>query len=216
MEQQHLTRAEQSRINGARSKGPVTPEGKLRSATKHFVHGRHSQYFTLLKEEDAKAFRDLRHDLEQVLAPRNPFERRLVRELASIEWRLQRLAMMETAILDHECRAQRLALERDLERPDPGVIVSTAAHHLLESSPLPAFLATRSSQLTYQRDATLRHLSALRRTSPHSLGQPQSLDSRPLRPEIRTPVEPSLNPSVPVSGAPEPAPGQLPSEPPNS
>jgi hypothetical protein len=52
-------RAEASRRNGARSRGPKTPEGKARSAQNAFKHGMRAQKYVVLPEEDADEFADL-------------------------------------------------------------------------------------------------------------------------------------------------------------
>lgn len=200
-----LSRSEQSRINGARSKGPKTREGKLRSSMNHFIHGRRSQYFTVLKEEDQSAFLALRTDLVRALRPANPLERRLVNELASIEWRLQRLAMMETAVLDHECRFQRVAVQPEEPDPDPGVIVSLAAHNLVEHSRLPAYLGNHAAQLIYQREAAFRYLRYLRDTTPPFANTTQTIHSTPLNAKKRAPNKPHSNPRQEAPAEPLPS-----------
>lgn len=196
---ERLSRSEQSRINGSRSQGPKTAEGKLRSSMNHFIHGRRSQYFTVLTEEDHAAFRALRADLVRDLRPSTATERRLVHELTSVEWRLQRLAMMETALLDHECRAERIAFATEEPHLDPGVVVSTATHHLIEHSKLPAYLGTHTAQLIYQREAILRHLRTLRHTTPIPAHPTSAIPSTPPNPTGRAPRQPHPKPAAPAA-----------------
>ena len=49
-------RAAASRRNGAKSRGPKTPEGKARSAQNALKHGLRAEKFVLLHDEDAGAF----------------------------------------------------------------------------------------------------------------------------------------------------------------
>jgi hypothetical protein len=49
-------RAEASRRNGARSRGPKTPEGKARSAQNALKHGLRAQKFVVVGDEKAAEF----------------------------------------------------------------------------------------------------------------------------------------------------------------
>ncbi len=49
-----LTRAEAARLNGAKSRGPRTPEGKARSARNALKHGLTAQAFALLPGEETR------------------------------------------------------------------------------------------------------------------------------------------------------------------
>lgn len=62
-------RTRASRINGARSRGPRTPEGKARSSQNALKHGLRAQKLVLLKDEDAAEFQDLEGALMAELVP---------------------------------------------------------------------------------------------------------------------------------------------------
>jgi hypothetical protein len=62
-------RAAASRKNGARSRGPKTPEGKARSARNALKHGLRAEKYIVLPEEDAAAFKALEATLFEELAP---------------------------------------------------------------------------------------------------------------------------------------------------
>jgi hypothetical protein len=49
-------RAEASRTNGAKSRGPKTPEGKARAAQNALKHGMRAQKYVVLPDEDAAEF----------------------------------------------------------------------------------------------------------------------------------------------------------------
>jgi hypothetical protein len=62
-------RAEASRRNGAKSRGPKTAEGKARSAQNALKHGMRARKYLLLPEEDADEFAALEAAMIEELAP---------------------------------------------------------------------------------------------------------------------------------------------------
>jgi hypothetical protein len=62
-------RAEASRKNGAKSRGPRTPEGKARSAQNALKHGLRADRHVVLPKEDAAEFADLEAAMVEDLAP---------------------------------------------------------------------------------------------------------------------------------------------------
>jgi hypothetical protein len=62
-------RAEASRRNGAKSRGPVTAAGKARSARNALQHGPRAQRFVLLDDEKPRQFEALADALADDLAP---------------------------------------------------------------------------------------------------------------------------------------------------
>jgi hypothetical protein len=74
-----------SRANGARSHGPVTPEGRLRASRNALKHGLTSATPSLLPDEDPQAFAALHADLRNGLRPEGELEANAVLQAA---WRL--------------------------------------------------------------------------------------------------------------------------------
>jgi hypothetical protein len=62
-------RAEASRQNGAKSRGPKTEDGKARAARNALRHGLRAQKYLVLPEEDAAEFAALEAALVEELAP---------------------------------------------------------------------------------------------------------------------------------------------------
>jgi hypothetical protein len=109
-------RAEASRRNGARSRGPRTPEGKARAAQNSLKHGMRAQKYLVLPEEDAKEFAGLEAAVTLELAPVGALQTVLARRVAVAAWRLARADRLETELFE-ENRAPHggsgLALIRD-------------------------------------------------------------------------------------------------------
>jgi hypothetical protein len=108
-------RAEASRINGAKSRGPKTPEGKARSAQNALKHGLRANKFVLLHDESPKQFEALADGLAHDLAPRGALQTMLARRVVVAAWRLERADRIEPELLAlhaqrSEQRFGRLAL----------------------------------------------------------------------------------------------------------
>jgi hypothetical protein len=97
-----LTRAEAARLNGARSRGPVTEDGKRRAAQNALKHGLSAETHCVLETEDPAAFRALRDRLVAHHRPNDPDRVHLVERLASVMWRQRRLDRLEAAIFDED------------------------------------------------------------------------------------------------------------------
>jgi hypothetical protein len=93
-------RAEASRKNGARSRGPKTPEGKTRSAQNALKHGLRAQKYVVLPEEDAAGFAALEAALEGELAPEGALQSILVGRIARAAWRLERAERIEVVLFE--------------------------------------------------------------------------------------------------------------------
>ena len=134
-------RAVISRRNGALSRGPVTPEGKARSALNATRHGLCARTPVLDDGEDGVAFADLRAALLARWQPMDAVEAHRVEELAFAARREVRLRAVEDAVL---ARAGAGA------PPDPG---------------LPSFATLLRYRVPIARDAraATEQLQALRR-----------------------------------------------------
>jgi hypothetical protein len=92
-------RAEASRKNGARSRGPRTPEGKARSAQNALKHGLRAQKHVVLPDEDAAEFQALEAALIEELAPLGALQAVLAQRIAAAAWRLGRADRLEAEVL---------------------------------------------------------------------------------------------------------------------
>jgi hypothetical protein len=91
-------RAEASRKNGAKSRGPNTPEGKARSAQNALKHGLRAEKHIVLPDEDAAEFAGLEAALIEELAPVGVLQTVLARRVAVAAWRLARADRLEVEL----------------------------------------------------------------------------------------------------------------------
>jgi len=94
-----MTRSESSRINGAKSNGPSTTEGKARSSQNALKHGLTASDICIAVEnpEEFNAFQQRYFDEFQ---PQTQVERDLVKEMISAKWRQERIWSFEAGIID--------------------------------------------------------------------------------------------------------------------
>jgi hypothetical protein len=93
---------EASRINGAKSQGPKTPEGKAKSAQNGNRHNLAGGHIVLLSNESPDEFIAFCNGYLDAFAPANFVERDLVNQLIAASWRLARISAMESAIIEVE------------------------------------------------------------------------------------------------------------------
>jgi hypothetical protein len=96
-------RAEASRINGAKSRGPKTALGKARSSRNALKHGLCAETFVAFGDEDQEAFEALEAALVEELAPQGVLQRLLVGRIARAAWRLERAERMEGELFGYHC-----------------------------------------------------------------------------------------------------------------
>ena len=92
-------RAEASRKNGAKSKGPVTAGGKARASKNALKHGLRAASTVLLDGEDETEFEVLDQGLKTDLQPSGPLETLLTSRLAIAAWRMSRADRIEADLL---------------------------------------------------------------------------------------------------------------------
>jgi hypothetical protein len=92
-------KSETARANGAKSRGPVTPEGKARSAANSRRHGLAAASILLAGESD-EHFELLRLDFMDQFQPQTAVETDLVEVMAISRWRLRRLLAIEARLFD--------------------------------------------------------------------------------------------------------------------
>ena len=103
-----LSRSEASRINGSKSRGPKTPEGKAISARNSINHGLYAKSLLLNQESDDK-FKAFVSAFYHEFKPTTPAEQALVDVMAYARWRQARLWTVEQCALNTEMSKHDIA-----------------------------------------------------------------------------------------------------------
>jgi hypothetical protein len=101
-----------SRANGAKSRGPVTSAGKLRSARNNVERGLLART-VVLDGESLPRFHALMTSLQEELKPETTIENLLIHKMAAAHWRLMRVWGMERS-----CAAQGVRGSGSPQSPD--------------------------------------------------------------------------------------------------
>jgi hypothetical protein len=96
------TKAEQARINGAKSTGPKTPEGLQRCREASVKHGMWVAHVSTFPHEDQVAYAALLTSATDQFRPRTCVESNIVGLLVDALWRAGRLSAMANSDIDRE------------------------------------------------------------------------------------------------------------------
>jgi hypothetical protein len=116
-----------SRLNGAKSRGAVTPEGKRKSSANSARHHLLSKTI-LLENERPDAFADLLVGLTREFNPQTETQRALVETMAVSRWRQTRIWAVERATLQSAMEAH------DPDTTEPATRVALAFRSLADDS----------------------------------------------------------------------------------
>jgi len=161
-----LTKSESSRINGAKSRGPVTPEGKQRSsmnAVKHAILAKH----ICLNIEKPEIFEQLVADFCTRLQPADDVELRLVEQAAMAQLRYERVAAStETAMFVLKMDDQAPEVAKQYESVDPPTRFAIAFTSLANEGNSIQLMLRYQQTMLRQRDSALKQLHELRTKFP--------------------------------------------------
>jgi hypothetical protein len=128
-------RIDSSRANGAHSQGPVSIEGKARSAQNARKHSLTANT-VVLSNEDHDAFVTLFERYHAHFAPQDPLQEDLIEEMAVAKWRQRRIWNVETAVIDHEMDEQEEKLNAEFSEIDECTRLALAVKSLTDHSKL--------------------------------------------------------------------------------
>lgn len=175
------TRAEIARANGAKSRGPVTPEGKARSSQNARRHGLFSPQ-TLLPNESSADYRDLHDAHVAQFRPQTPIESQLVSAMTLARWRSLRLSLIETNLFTHELES----LGPEVDASSPEIRLACAFERLASRTSLALLLRYQGlADRAYER--AVKQLLSLRAANSLAMERTQQLERG--APQLPSPQE---------------------------
>ena len=156
------TRAEIARENGAKSKGPKTPEGKAKSSRNAVTHALTAYKAFVLQNESYECFEKLVLDLAATYKPQGEHERHLVWQIAGTIWRERRLWDTETALIDMEMDRQLITVPTlPNGQPDEAIRTAKAFEALADKSNAMSLLLRYQSRMIRTRERALESLQKI-------------------------------------------------------
>jgi hypothetical protein len=153
-----------ARINGAKSNGPITPEGKARSSANSRRHGLTAS--VLLEGESDEHFQLLLADFMDQFQPQTGVETDLVEVMAIARWRLRRLLAIETHLFDLEIVSRQEQIDADFTGMDQEDRLAFVFQEMSDTGNSLTLLIRYEGSLNRSYDKALKHLQQLQLSRP--------------------------------------------------
>jgi hypothetical protein len=127
-------KSETARINGAKSHGPKTPEGKEISSRNSLKHGFTSRKTFILQTESPDDYREFLAEHIAIHQPASPAEKELVDQMAIARWRIRRFVGAETVLIDCEMVRNHEKVDKEFGPTDSDVHLALAIRSLADES----------------------------------------------------------------------------------
>ena len=154
------SRAEISRRNGAKSKGPISAPGKANSAKNGLKHGLLARTVVLPNESKDRFVRLLRN-LQLQFQPANAVERHLVETMTVARWRQLRTWGLEKSAIGYELR-QRTAANLEMATEDDNTQTTLTLRDFTAHSRYLELISHAETRFDRQYDRALGRLLSLR------------------------------------------------------
>ena len=152
-------RIDSSRANGAKSRGPVTPEGRARSRAARLTHGLTSDLI-VLEYESQKDFDALREEYFAEYQPQTRSRFDLVDQLVVTRWRLNRVLILQTTLMENQMIRQQPEIRAVFDVCGAETQAAIAYEHLIDDGGALESLNRHETRLSAELRRTLKLLDA--------------------------------------------------------
>src|SRR5216683_4625505 len=162
-------KSETARINGAKSHGPKTPEGKEISSRNAITHGMTARYTFTLATESRGEYEEFLAEHIAIHQPVTAPEKELVDQMAIARWRIRRFVAAETVLFDCEIIRNQAAINKEFAPADTGIHLAMAIRSLADESRVLSLMSRYESRHQRVHDkayAALRELQKSRTSQP--------------------------------------------------
>ena len=196
-------KSETSRINGAKSHGPKTPEGKEASSRNAIKHGMTARNTYILECESKQEFQEFHAEHIAIHQPVTAPEKELVEQMAIARWRIRRFVNAETVLIDCEVVRNRAKVEKEFATLGCDVHVAMAIRSLADESRVLSLMSRYEARHQRTHDKAYKALRELQRAGSPSVSAGASPEPTP-PPAPAVVVENKKVPNEPTA-APDPS-----------
>src|SRR6266404_4654942 len=197
--------SESARINGAKSHGPISAEGKEKSSRNSLQHGCTASHTIILACEDPKDFERMVEKYDTMYKPVTLEEEDLVAEMISARWRIRRATGIETNLIDCEMVTEEPKLKLKFAEVDCGMVLASAFRSLADESHSMTLLNRYESRLRRIHKQAHAMLLRLRQERPSEPAPPEPPPAPALTPELTPGSDAPEVSAPPTPAAPPPA-----------
>ena len=181
-------KSDTARANGAKSRGPKTPATRQKSSQNSLQHGFTSRNTLLLACDDPDLYQRVRTEYIATYQPATPVESDLVDEMVASRWRILRIRVIETALIDSELLNQAANIRRRIPGADAGIQLALAFRSLVDQS--------RALALTSRYESRLHRILCRSHQTLRELQQARKAESVPAETLSHEPANPSPEPTT--------------------
>jgi hypothetical protein len=191
-----------ARANGAKSQGPVTPEGKAKSALNAISHGLTASTLVLTTESKEK-YEAVLASYREEYDPQGPTENALVEQVTAAEWLQSRTASMITALIDTTMDRMEKEISGEFEHIDNAVRTALAFGSQADKSATLALLnryAARHARDYHRALNKLRQIQSERRDQNDPPASPNERLQNEPKPGVTPEPSTASDPEITVPG----------------
>ena len=161
-----------SRANGAKSKGPVSVEGRARSSQNALRHGL-SAAVVVLPHEDRAAFESVRDSYMESFQPADQPQHDLVETMAAARWRLNRLQEIEAKLFEKEMVLRDDDMEKELSNMSAVEKLAWVFDHMANQTKSLQLLIRYEGSLNRSYERAYKQLQQMQKDRPPQQNEPK-------------------------------------------
>ena len=188
-------KSQTARANGAKSHGPVTPEGRAASSRNSLRHG-FTAKSVVLPRESSEDFQELLDSYTDQFQPQGGVEMDLIQAMAAARWRLQRMCSIETALLSTEIVRCNEDIDEEFENMHDVDRLAWVFQKLADHGQTLALLMRYEGALNRSYDRAFKQLLLLQAHRPRP-NEPSPLQPHPANSRLSNPFKIARNQTNP-------------------